>query len=81
MIGSSKARPLKEFLLEMKEAVGEKVDFVFGDIPFTGINLPLAKFSCEDTERDTGFRAEISFGQGCIKTRDWLLSTMKEKRS
>lgn len=81
LIGSSQARPLKEFLLEMKEAVGEKVDFVFGDIPFTGINLPLAKFSCEDTERDTGFRAEISFGQGCIKTRDWLLSTMKEKRS
>ena len=38
LIGSSNAKPLKEFLLEMKAAIAPDLNFVFGDIPFTGIN-------------------------------------------
>ena len=71
LIGSSTARPLKEFLLEMKRAIAPNLDFVFGDIPFTGINLPLAKFDCSQTEMDTGFKASISFGEGCRRTSEW----------
>lgn len=71
LIGSSTARPLKEFLLEMKAAIAPELDFIFGDIPFTGIDLPLAKFDCSATERDTGFRAEISFAEGCKRTCAW----------
>ncbi len=71
LIGSSTARPLKEFLLEMKQAIAPDLDFVFGDIPFTGIDLPLSKFDCSQTEKDTGFRAEISFAEGCRRTMEW----------
>lgn len=71
LIGSSTARPLKEFLLEMKGAIAPELDFVFGDIPFTGIDLPLQKFDCSTTERDTGFKAEISFAEGCRRTCEW----------
>ena len=74
LIGSSTARPLKEFLLEMKAAVAPNLDFIFGDIPFTGINLPLERFDCSKTEEDTGFRAKISFAEGCKKTIEWLKS-------
>lgn len=77
LIGSSAARPLKEFLLEMKNAIANDLEFIFGDIPFTGINLPLEKFSGEITEQDTGFRAEISFAEGCRRTRDWLRGIME----
>ena len=72
LIGSSSARPLKEFLLEMKAAVAPELDFVFGDIPFTGVNLPLEAFDCSKTETDTGFRAEVSFADGCCRTIEWL---------
>lgn len=72
LIGSSNAKPLKEFLLEMKAAIAPDLDFIFGDIPFTGINLPLEKYDCSKTETDTGFKAEISFGEGCKKTMEWL---------
>ena len=72
LIGSSTARPLKEFLLELKSAIAPELDFIFGDIPFTGINLPLEAFDCSKTERDTGFRAEISFAEGCRRTMEWL---------
>lgn len=71
LIGSSTARPLKEFLLEMQAAIAPDLDFVFGDIPFTGIDLPLSKFDCSQTEADTGFRAEVSFAEGCKRTMQW----------
>lgn len=72
LIGSSHAKPLKEFLLEMKEAIAPNIDFVFGDIPFTGIDLPLEQFDCTETEKDTGFKAEVSFAEGTRRTKAWL---------
>lgn len=71
LIGSGVARPLREFLLEMKEAIAPDLPFIFGDIPFTGIDLPLTSFSCMKTELDTGFRAEVSFSEGCKRTCEW----------
>ena len=79
LIGSSTARPLKEFLLEMKQAIAPDLDFNFGDIPFTGIDLPLSKFNCSQTERDTGFRAQISFAEGCKRTCDWWKTVLEAK--
>lgn len=72
LIGSGHAKPLKELLLEMKAAIAPNLDFIFGDVPFTGINLPLSAFDTSKTENDTGFKAEVSFTEGCRFTRDWL---------
>ena len=72
LIGSGNAKPLKEFLLEMKESIAKDVDFIFGDVPFTGVNLDLSVFDTKKTERDTGFKAEISFAEGIRKTYEWL---------
>jgi len=80
LIGSSTARPLKEFLLEMQAAIAPELPFQFGDIPFTGIDLPLSRFDCSQTEKDTGFRAEVSFAEGCRMTRDWWQDILKEKQ-
>ncbi|HIU25480.1 MAG TPA: NAD(P)-dependent oxidoreductase, partial [Candidatus Copromorpha excrementigallinarum] len=77
--GSGNARPLKEFLLEMKGSIAPELDFIFGDIPFTGVNQPLEDFDCSLTEKDTGFKAEVSFGEGCRKTMEWLEKTMEEE--
>lgn len=79
IIGSGNARPLKEFLLEMKRSIAPELDFIFGDIPFTGVNQPLEDFDCSLTEKDTGFKAEVSFGEGCRKTMEWLEKTVEEE--
>lgn len=71
LIGSSHARPLREFLQEMQTAIAPGLEFQFGDIPFTGIDLPLSRFDCSQTEADTGFRAEVSFAEGCRRTMVW----------
>lgn len=55
----------------MRAAIAPDLEFKFGDIPFTGIDLPLDAFDCEETEQDTGFRARISFGEGCKRTMNW----------
>ncbi len=78
LIGSSRAKPLKEYLMEMEEAIAPELNFIFGDIPFTGVNLPLEEFDCSKTEQDTGFKAEISFGEGCRRTRDWWIQIVQE---
>lgn len=72
LIGSSNARPLKSFLLEMQESIAPDLEFIFGNIPFTGINLPLEKFDCSQTEKDTGFKAEVSFAEGTKRTMKWI---------
>lgn len=72
LIGSGNAKPLKEFLLEIKEAIAKDVDFIFGDVPFTGVNLDLSVFDAKKTEKDTGFKAEISFAEGVKRTYEWL---------
>lgn len=79
LIGSSTARPLKEFLLEMQAAIAPDLLFQFGNIPFTGIDLPLSQFDCSMTEKDTGFRAEISFVEGCKRTCAWWREILQEE--
>lgn len=72
LIGSGHAKELKAFLLEMQEVVAPKLPFIFGDVPFTGVNLPLQSFDCQETFDDTGFKACIDFKQGCMETAKWL---------
>lgn len=72
IIGSSNAKPLKEFIVEMTSALDPDNPPIFGDIPFTGTNLPLSVFDTSDLEKDTGFKATISFAEGTKKTMDWL---------
>lgn len=78
IIGSSTARPLKDFLLEMQASIAPELPFHFGDVPFTGINLPLSKFDCTQTEKDTGFKAQVSFAEGCKRTKEWWNSEEKQ---
>jgi len=63
----------------MKQSIAPDLDFIFGDIPFTGTNLPLSVFDCSQTEKDTGFKAEISFAEGTKRTRDWLAGLEEQK--
>lgn len=77
-VGSGFAKPLRDFLLEMNQEIAPDIKFKFGEVPFTGINLPLSCFDCSETERDTGFKARISFREGCRKTYDWWKQELKQ---
>jgi len=72
MVGSGNARPLKEFIIEMVTACGANSEPIFGNVPYTGTDMPLSTFSINDIREDCGFFPEISFAAGTKKTMDWL---------
>ena len=78
MIGSSHARPLREFIIEMQQALAPEAVPQFGNVPFTGTNMPLSTFDTGATEADCGFRAEITFAEGTRMTMDWLKTLEKQ---
>ena len=73
-IGSGNARPLKEFILEMQKALAPDAEPIFGDVPFTGVNMPLEAFDTTDIENDCHFKPSTSFSEGIQLTMDWLKS-------
>lgn len=79
MIGSGNARPLKEFILEMVTACNPTTKPLFGDIPFTGTNVPLNRFSIDDIKRECGFVPKVTFSEGTQKTMEWL-KTIEHKQ-
>ena len=72
LIGSGNARPLKEFLLEMQKAVAPNLSFHFGDVPYTGVDLPKELWDTKRVVDDTGFQASISFMEGIRRTKEYL---------
>lgn len=74
MIGSGNARPLKEFIYEMVNACAPNMELLFGDIPYTGTNMPINTFAIDSIREDCGFKPNISFAEGTKMTMDWLKS-------
>lgn len=72
LIGSSDAKPLREFILEIKKTLAPDKEFIFGNVPFTGVSLSRDDYDCLQTETDCGFKAEISFEEGIKRTMNWL---------
>jgi len=74
IIGSGDAKPLKFFILEMISSCGLDSIPIFGDIPFTGTDIPLCTFSIDAIKNDCGFIPDVSFAEGTKMTMDWLKS-------
>ena len=72
IIGSGNARSLKEFILELVVSCGPESTPLFGDIPFTGTNMPLSIFEINNIKKDCGYSPEVSFAEGTKTTMDWL---------
>ena len=72
MIGSGNAKPLREFIIEMVGSCGPDCTPLFGDVPFTGTNMPLNTFAIDAIRKDCGFIPDVSFGEGTKMTMEWL---------
>lgn len=72
IIGSGNARPLKEFIIEMTSELCPDNKPIFGNVPFTGINIDAEIFDISPLKNDCGFEPKISFKEGIVKTSNWL---------
>lgn len=71
-IGSGEPKPLREFLIEMKNIVDPEVEIGLGDIPFKGVDISYSQFDVKKVERDTGYKNEVSFAEGIRLTTDYI---------
>lgn len=71
-IGSGEPKPLREYLLEMRDIVEPKAELGLGDFEFKGIDISYTQFDLKKVEKDTGYKNQVSFAQGIKLTADWI---------
>lgn len=71
-IGSGEPKPLREFLIEMRNIVDPEAEIGLGDIPFKGVDISYSQFDLKKVERDTGYKNEIPFAEGIRMTADFI---------
>lgn len=73
-IGSGEPKPLREYLLEMRDIVAPGAELGLGDFEFKGIDISYDQFKLKKVEEDTGYKNQVSFAQGIKMTADWIRS-------
>lgn len=71
-IGSGNPKPLREFLLEMRDVVDPSAELGLGDLPFNGVSLDYSQFKLKKVEEDTGYKNKISFKEGIQLALDYI---------
>ena len=71
-IGSGEPKPLREFLLELRDIVDPDAEIGLGDIPFQGVDISYDQFDLKKVERDTGYKNKITFTEGIRMTADYI---------
>ncbi len=73
-IGSGEPKPLREFLLEMRDIVDPESELGLGDIPFKGVDISYDQFDLKKVQRDTGYINHVSFSEGIRMTAEYIRS-------
>ena len=71
-IGSGMPRPLREFLIKMRDVVAPNAVLGLGDMPFRGVSVDYQQFNMEQVEKDTGYKNRISFERGIQYTLEYI---------
>lgn len=71
-IGSGEPKPLRVFLLEMKNIVDPEAEIGLGDIPFKGVDISYDQFDLKKIVNDTGYKNQVSFAEGIRMTAEYI---------
>lgn len=71
-IGSQEPKPLREFLLTMRDCVDPSIQIGLGELPFNGVSLTYKEFDVNAVKNDTSFVPEVDFAAGIKNTITWL---------
>lgn len=63
-IGYGNPRPLKEYILKVRDIVNPGIDSGIGRKNFNGMNVDFSKIDVDKLSRDTGYSADITFEEG-----------------
>lgn len=71
-IGSGEPKPLREFLMEMRDIVDPSAEIGLGDLQFKGVDIDYNQFDLKKVEKDTGYKNKVSFAEGIKITADYI---------
>lgn len=77
-IGNEKPRPLREFVIEMKQVLDSTSELAFGEVEFRGVSLSYKEFDTSKLAK-LGFVPQYTFEEGIQKTKEWILETGDEQ--
>ena len=72
-IGNTTQKPLKDYIIQMREILLSRSELDFGAIPIIGDSLTYQEFDTGKIERELGFKPSVDFSEGIKKTRDWIV--------
>ena len=71
-IGSGEPKPLRAFLMEMRDIVAPDAEIGLGDIPFKGADICYDQFDLKKVERETGYQNQVTFAEGIRMTAAYI---------
>ncbi|MFT3982370.1 MAG: NAD(P)-dependent oxidoreductase [Lachnospiraceae bacterium] len=71
-VGGSNIKPLKDFILQIRNKINPNLDSGLGRKSFNGQSINYSNINIDRLEKDTGFKPEISFDDGITKMINWI---------
>lgn len=78
-LGSGKARPLKDYITEIRETVRPSAELGIGELPYAQRQVMYLCADIEELTRDTGFVPEYTFEEGIRETAAWRMERKNEE--
>ncbi len=70
-LGSGEGRPLRDYITEMRDAIDPSLPLGFGEVPYSDKQVMHLEADISDLTKDTGFKPEVSFGEGIRETIEY----------
>ena len=72
IIGSGMARPLKEYLMTIRDVVAPEMKLGLGELEFCGLEMKETTLNIDSLVADTGFVPNVRFEDGIKRTLEWI---------
>jgi nucleoside-diphosphate-sugar epimerase len=71
-VGSSKCRPLKDYIKVIRDSIDPDISLHFGEVPSSDSSLDTQDYDISELSKDTGYEPVVPFEKGILKTIDAL---------
>ena len=78
-LGSGTARPLREYVCLLRDAIDPALPLGFGEIPYGPLQVMHLQADLTSLNRDTGFCPETDFNTGIGRTISWMRSHSRDE--
>lgn len=71
-LGSGQAMPLKDYIIQMRDAIDPALPLGLGEVPYGPLQVMHLQADISALQADTGFAPKTPFAEGIRRTIDWL---------